>query len=49
MICVLIGIALLFSLPFVDGKPEGKRGKAAVAAVWAFLLYAVVMTVWSLA
>lgn len=43
-----VGMGLLFFLPLVDAKPGGKGGKVAVASAWSFLVYAVLMTVWSL-
>jgi cytochrome b6 len=45
---VLMGLVIIFFLPLIDDPPEGKKGKVVAAGAWAFLLYAVVMTVWSL-
>lgn len=37
-----------FFLPFIDTKPEEKEGKIITLIAYVFILYAVVMTVWSL-
>lgn len=45
---ILIAVILIFFLPMLDNKPEDKKGKAISFAAWIFILYAVIMTVWSL-
>ena len=39
---------LFFFLPLIDHKPAGKKGKFITLIAYAVILYAVVMTVWSL-
>jgi cytochrome b6 len=39
---------LLFFLPLLDTKPEGRRGKIITFSAYLFLAYAVLMSVWSL-
>ncbi|MFC2158217.1 cytochrome bc complex cytochrome b subunit [Acidobacteriota bacterium] len=47
---LLIGAAvvLFFFLPVIDNKPEKKKGKFITYAAYAALLYALILTVWSL-
>jgi cytochrome b6 len=44
---LLMGI-LFFILPLIDNKPERRKGKVITYAAYAFILYAIIMTVWSL-
>lgn len=48
VLLILLGIAFFFFLPFIDNKHEGKKGKAITAAAFLFILYALIMSVWSL-
>lgn len=41
-------VALFFFLPLFDTKPQERRGRLITASAYLFILYAVVMTVWSL-
>ena len=47
---LLIGLmgVLFFCLPMIDNKPAEKKGKIITYAAYVFILYAVIMTVWSL-
>jgi cytochrome b6 len=45
---ILLGVILFFSLPFIDNKPEERKGKVITLLAYLFILYAVAMTVWSL-
>jgi cytochrome b6 len=47
LLILLFGI-LFFALPLLDTKPEGRKGKLFTWSAWLFILYAVVMSVWSL-
>ncbi|MFH1944066.1 MAG: cytochrome b N-terminal domain-containing protein [Acidobacteriota bacterium] len=39
---------LFFFLPVLDNRPHGKKGKVITWSAWIFVLYALVMSVWSL-
>ena len=43
-----IGVLLLFFLPVIDNKPSEKKGKTITIVAWAFILFVIVMTAWSL-
>ena len=45
---MLLAVVLFFFLPLFDNKPEERKGRVITYAAWIFILYAVVMTVWSL-
>jgi len=47
LLIALVGI-LFFFLPFIDNKPAEKKGKILTLIAYAFIAYAVAMTVWSL-
>ena len=47
LLILAAGLAFFF-LPFIDNKPAQKKGRVITWIVLAFLLYAVVMSVWSL-
>lgn len=48
VLLILFVGALFFLLPFIDDRPEGRKGRIVTAAAWGGLLYAAAMTVWSL-
>jgi quinol-cytochrome oxidoreductase complex cytochrome b subunit len=45
---ILFFVVLFFFLPLFDTKPEARRGRLITVSAFVFILYAVVMTVWSL-
>ena len=45
---ILLAGILFFLLPFIDNRPEEKKGKAITFTAYLFIIYAVVMTIWSL-
>jgi len=45
---ILLGVIFLFFLPLIDNKPEERKGKIITITAYVFILYAAVMTVWSL-
>lgn len=45
---ILLGIVLFFFLPVIDNKPDEKKGKIIKAAAFLFILYVVIMSIWSL-
>ncbi|MFQ6070083.1 MAG: cytochrome bc complex cytochrome b subunit [Candidatus Aminicenantales bacterium] len=47
LIVVIAGL-LFFFLPFIDNRPAARKGRIIRFIAWAFLVFAVVMTVWSL-
>ena len=47
LLILAAGVAF-FLLPLIDNKPSGKKGKAVTVISAVFLIYAVVMSVWSL-
>jgi len=47
LLILLFGLFFFF-LPFIDNKPEERKGKIITYIAIVFILYAVVMTVWSL-
>ncbi len=48
ILLIAIGAALFFILPFIDNKPMQKKGKVITVAAYVFILYALIMSVWSL-
>jgi cytochrome b6 len=48
VLAMALFLALFFFLPLFDTKPEERRGKIITASAYAFIAYAVLMTVWSL-
>lgn len=45
---IFVGAALLFFLPLIDNRPAGRKGWIITRAAFAFISYAVAMSVWSL-
>lgn len=45
---IFFGIVLFFFLPVIDNKPEERKGKIVRAAAFLFILYALIMSIWSL-
>ncbi len=45
---ILLGIVLFFFLPVIDNKPEGRKGKIVSVSAFLFILYALIMSIWSL-
>ncbi len=48
ILLIAIGAALFFFLPFIDNKPTQRKGKVIILLAYVFILYALVMSVWSL-
>ena len=51
MIAVLVmmaGMAAILLLPFIDNRPDERKGKIVTALAWAGLAYALGMSIWSL-
>ena len=48
VLLITAGAALFFFLPFIDNKPTQIRGKVITMLAYVFILYALVMSVWSL-
>jgi quinol-cytochrome oxidoreductase complex cytochrome b subunit len=45
---IFLGAVLLFFLPLIDNRPAGRKGKIVTWAAFAFIAYAVGMSIWSL-
>jgi cytochrome b6 len=45
---ILLGIVLFFFLPVIDNKPKGRKGKIVSVSAFLFILYALIMSIWSL-
>ena len=45
---IVLGIVLFFFLPVIDNKPEERKGKIVRASAFLFILYMVIMSIWSL-
>ncbi|MGQ9672480.1 MAG: cytochrome b [Candidatus Aminicenantales bacterium] len=45
---ILFGAILFFFLPLIDNKPTERKGKFITLAAFAFILYVVAMSIWSL-
>ncbi len=48
VLLIALGVALFFFLPFLDTKPEGRKGKVITLCAFLLVAYAVAMSVWSL-
>jgi cytochrome b6 len=48
VVLILIAILAIFFLPFLDTKPQGKSGKIVTCAGILGVIYAIVMSIWSL-
>ena len=48
VLMILLGVILLFFLPLIDNKPAEIKGKIITITAYVFIVFAVVMTVWSL-
>jgi cytochrome b6 len=48
VLLILFFVALFFFLPLFDTKPEERRGRIITYSAYAFILYAVILSVWSL-
>ena len=48
ILLIFAGVALFFLLPLIDTKPEGRKGKIITACAFLLVVYAVIMSVWSL-
>lgn len=48
VLLIAIGAVLFFFLPFIDNKPDQKKGKVITALAYVFILYALIMSIWSL-
>lgn len=48
VLLIFIGILLFFFLPLIDNRPSQSRGKVVSAAAFLFILFALIMSVWSL-
>lgn len=48
VLLILFFAVLFFFLPLIDTKPEERRGRIITYSAYAFILYAVIMSVWSL-
>jgi len=48
VLLIVLGVGLFFFLPLIDNRPEGRKGKIITGLAFLFIVYAVVMSVWSL-
>ena len=48
VLLIFIGVLFFFFLPLIDKRPAERRGKAITAAAFLFILFALIMSVWSL-
>lgn len=48
VLLILLAVVLFFFLPLIDNKPAGRKGKIITALAFLLIIYAVVMSVWSL-
>jgi cytochrome b6 len=48
VLLILLAAALFFFLPLIDNKPAGRKGKIITACAFLLVIFAVVMSVWSL-
>ncbi|UCC38374.1 MAG: cytochrome bc complex cytochrome b subunit [Candidatus Aminicenantes bacterium] len=48
VLLILLGVILFFFLPLIDNKPAKRKGKIITVIAYAFIVYAIVMTAWSL-
>jgi cytochrome b6 len=45
---IFAAVILFFFLPVLDNKPAGRKGKVMIWAAYAFIVYALAMSIWSL-
>jgi cytochrome b6 len=48
VLLMVLGVVLFLFLPFFDNKPTGTKGKIITYLAYVFILYALIMSVWSL-
>ena len=48
VLLIFAGVVFFFFLPLIDNKPDGKKGKIFTGAAYFFILFALIMSVWSL-
>ncbi len=48
VLAMMIGMAAVLLVPFIDNRPSERKGKVVTALAWAGLAYAVGMSIWSL-
>ena len=48
VLLIFLAVVIFFFLPQIDNKPEEKKGKVITAAAFLFILYALILSVWSL-
>jgi len=48
VLLILLGAVLFFMLPVIDNRPGERKGRVITYAAWIFILYAIVMSIWSL-
>jgi cytochrome b6 len=48
VLLMIIAVVLFFFLPFFDNKQTGTKGKVITLLAYVFILYALIMSVWSL-
>jgi len=48
VLLILLGAILFFFLPMIDNRPEEKKGRIITWAAVGFILYALIMSIWSL-
>lgn len=48
VLLILLGALFFFCLPLIDNRPLERRGRVVTATAWIFLLFAVLMSIWSL-
>ena len=48
ILLILLAVIFLFFLPLIDNRPAERKGKIITFIAYVFIMYAVVMTVWSL-
>jgi hypothetical protein len=45
---MMIGMAAVLFVPFIDNRPSERKGQVVTVLAWAGLAYAVGMSIWSL-
>ena len=48
VLLIMLAAAVIFFLPLIDNKPAGRKGKIITACAFLLVIFAVVMSVWSL-
>jgi quinol-cytochrome oxidoreductase complex cytochrome b subunit len=48
VLLMIVAVVLFFFLPFFDNKPTETKGKIITLSAYFFILFAVIMTIWSL-